>query len=156
MRDWLAGWFERWLLASWHCSHPLCPKRKENAVQILKSTVKQQSLPAKNFHEIHGTNCLLLCQTLSSKHAPHLAVYTVLICHKFCSRRDDFKLRANGRNNSWHCWANNVGSCPRPCGRWRANGRNNSWHCWANNVGSCPVRVGGGVQTDSRIPNNTQ
>ena len=130
MRDWVAGWFERWLLASWHCSLPLCPKRKENAVQILKSRVKQHSLPAKHFHDVHGTNCLLLCQTLPSKHAPHLAVYTVLICHKFNSSLDDFKLRANGRNNSWHCWANNVGSCP--------------------------VRVGGGVQTDARIHNNTQ
>ena len=54
MREWLAGWFERWLLASWHCSHPLCPKREENAVHILKSTVKQQSLPANNFTTFTG------------------------------------------------------------------------------------------------------
>ena len=34
-----------------------------------------------------------------------------------------------------------------------ANGRNNSQHCCANNVGSCCVRVGGGVQTDETTPN---
>ena len=33
--------------------------------------------------------------------------------------------------------------------RLRANGRNNSQHCWCNNVGSCCVRVGSGVQTDA-------
>ena len=36
----------------------------------------------------------------------------------------------------------------------RANGRNNSQHCCANNVGSCCVRVGRGVQTDATTPNN--
>ena len=54
MREWFAGWFERWLLASWHCSHPLCPEREENAVHILKSTVKQQGLPANNFTTFMG------------------------------------------------------------------------------------------------------
>ena len=38
--------------------------------------------------------------------------------------------------------------------RLRANGRNNSQHCCANNVGSCRVRVGSGVQTDATTPNN--
>ena len=38
--------------------------------------------------------------------------------------------------------------------RLRANGRNNSQHCCANNVGSCCVRVGSGVQTDATTPNN--
>ena len=38
--------------------------------------------------------------------------------------------------------------------RLRANGRNNSLHCCANNVGSCWVRVGSGVQTDATTPNN--
>ena len=38
--------------------------------------------------------------------------------------------------------------------RLRANGRNNSQHCYANNVGSCCVRVGSGVQTDATTPNN--
>ena len=38
--------------------------------------------------------------------------------------------------------------------RLRANGRNNSQHCCANNVGSCWVRVGSGVQTDATTPNN--
>ena len=33
--------------------------------------------------------------------------------------------------------------------RLRANGRNNSQHCWRNNVGSCCLRVGSGVQTDA-------
>ena len=33
--------------------------------------------------------------------------------------------------------------------RLRANGRNNSQHCCANNVGSCCVHVGSGVQTDA-------
>ena len=37
--------------------------------------------------------------------------------------------------------------------RLRANGRNNSQHCCANNVGSCCVRVGSGVQTDALTPN---
>ena len=37
--------------------------------------------------------------------------------------------------------------------RLRANGRNNSQHCCANNVGSCCVRVGSGVQTDATTPN---
>ena len=36
----------------------------------------------------------------------------------------------------------------------RENGRNNSQHCAANNVGSCCVHVGSGVQTDATIPNN--
>ena len=35
----------------------------------------------------------------------------------------------------------------------RANGRNNSQHCCANNVESCYVRVGSGVQTDATTPN---
>ena len=39
------------------------------------------------------------------------------------------------------------------CLRLRANGRNNSQHCCANNVGSCCVRVGSGVQTDATTPN---
>ena len=34
----------------------------------------------------------------------------------------------------------------------RANGRDNSQYCWANNVGSCCVRVGSGVQTDATTP----
>ena len=38
--------------------------------------------------------------------------------------------------------------------RLRANGRNNSQHCWRNNVGSCCVRVGSGVQTDATTSNN--
>ena len=38
--------------------------------------------------------------------------------------------------------------------RLRANGRNNSQHCWSNNVGSCCVRVVSGVQTDATTPNN--
>ena len=38
----------------------------------------------------------------------------------------------------------------------RENGRNNSQHCWANNVGSCCVRVGTGVQTDATTPNNVE
>ena len=37
--------------------------------------------------------------------------------------------------------------------RLRANGRNNSQYCCANNVGSCCVRVGSGVQTDATTPN---
>ena len=37
--------------------------------------------------------------------------------------------------------------------RLRANGRNNSEHCCANNVGSCCVRVGSGLQTDATTPN---
>ena len=37
---------------------------------------------------------------------------------------------------------------------WRVNGRNNSQHCCANNVGSCCVSVGSGVQTDATTPNN--
>ena len=36
--------------------------------------------------------------------------------------------------------------------RLRANGRNNSQHCCANNAGSCCVRVGSGVQTDATTP----
>ena len=40
--------------------------------------------------------------------------------------------------------------------RLRANGRNNSQHCCANNVGSCCVRVGSGVQTDATTPNNVE
>ena len=36
----------------------------------------------------------------------------------------------------------------------RANGRNNSQHCYANTVGSCWVRVGSSVQTDATTPNN--
>ena len=38
--------------------------------------------------------------------------------------------------------------------RLRANGRNNSQHCCANNVGSYCVHVGSGVQTDATTPNN--
>ena len=38
--------------------------------------------------------------------------------------------------------------------RLRANGRNNSQHCCANNDGTCCVRVGSGVQTDAATPNN--
>ena len=38
--------------------------------------------------------------------------------------------------------------------RLRANGRNNSQPCCANNVGSCCGRVGSGVQTDATTPNN--
>ena len=37
--------------------------------------------------------------------------------------------------------------------RLRANGRNNSQHCCANNVGSCCVHVGSGVQKDATTPN---
>ena len=36
--------------------------------------------------------------------------------------------------------------------RMRANERNDSQHCWRNNVGSCCVRVGSGVQTDAATP----
>ena len=36
----------------------------------------------------------------------------------------------------------------------RAKGRNNSQHCWANNVGRCCVRVGDGMQTDATTSNN--
>ena len=35
----------------------------------------------------------------------------------------------------------------------RADGCNNSQHCWPNNVGSCCVRVGSGVQTGAMTPN---
>ena len=35
-----------------------------------------------------------------------------------------------------------------------AKGRNNSQHCWANNVGRCCVRVGDSVQKDATTPNN--
>ena len=46
-------------------------------------------------------------------------------------------------------------SCSVPCYlKLRAKGRNNSQHCWANNVGRCCVRVGDGVQTDATTPNN--
>ena len=38
--------------------------------------------------------------------------------------------------------------------RLRANGRNNSQHCCANNVGNCCVPVGSGVQTDATTRNN--
>ena len=38
--------------------------------------------------------------------------------------------------------------------RLRANGRNNSQHCYANNVGSCFVRVSSAVQTDATTPTN--
>ena len=37
--------------------------------------------------------------------------------------------------------------------RLRANGRNNSQHCCAKNVGSYCLRVGSGVQTDATTPN---
>ena len=40
--------------------------------------------------------------------------------------------------------------------RLRANGRNNSQHCCANNVGSCCVCVGNGVQTDATTPYNVR
>ena len=40
------------------------------------------------------------------------------------------------------------------CVRLRANGRNNSQLCCANNFGSCCVRVGSGVQKDATTPNN--
>ena len=36
----------------------------------------------------------------------------------------------------------------------RAKGRNNSQHCWVNNVGRCCVRVGDSVQKDATTPNN--
>ena len=42
----------------------------------------------------------------------------------------------------------------RACWQWCANGRNNSQHCCANNVGSCCVCVGSGVQTDATTLNN--
>ena len=46
-------------------------------------------------------------------------------------------------------------SCSVPCYlKLRAKGRNNSQHCWANNVGRCCVRVGDGMQTDATTPNN--
>ena len=46
-------------------------------------------------------------------------------------------------------------SCSVPCYlKVRANGRNNSQDCWANNVGRCCVRIGDGVQTDATTPNN--
>ena len=37
--------------------------------------------------------------------------------------------------------------------RLRANGRNNSQHCCAKNVGSCCMRVSSGVQTNATTPN---
>ena len=36
----------------------------------------------------------------------------------------------------------------------RANGRNNSQHCCANNVGSCCVRIGSGGQMGATTPSN--
>ena len=36
----------------------------------------------------------------------------------------------------------------------RANGCNNTQHCWLNSVGSCCVRVGSCVQTDAPTPDN--
>ena len=38
--------------------------------------------------------------------------------------------------------------------RLRANGLNNSQHCWRSNDGSCCVRVGSGVRTDATTRNN--
>ena len=38
----------------------------------------------------------------------------------------------------------------------RATGRNNSQHCWANNFVSSCVRVGSGGQTDATTPNNVR
>ena len=36
----------------------------------------------------------------------------------------------------------------------RANGCNNTQHCWLNNVGSCCVRVGSCVLRDAPTPDN--
>ena len=55
-------------------------------------------------------------------------------------------LRCNSHNGPLSC------SVPRYL-KLRANGRNISQHCWANNVGRCCVRVGHGVQTDASTPN---
>ena len=58
-------------------------------------------------------------------------------------------------NNVESCWPAVLHPHPFAHGfRLRANGRNNSQHCCANNVGSCCVRVGSGVQTDATTPNN--
>ena len=38
--------------------------------------------------------------------------------------------------------------------RLRANGRNNSQHCCANNFGSCCVHVISGAQKDATTPNH--
>ena len=40
------------------------------------------------------------------------------------------RLRVNGRNNSQHCCANNVGSCCARAGSCLANGSKNSQQCW--------------------------
>ena len=34
----------------------------------------------------------------------------------------------------------------------QVNGRDNSQHCWANNVGSYCIRVSSRVQTDAALP----
>ena len=49
----------------------------------------------------------------------------MIFSNEFVSRQ-----RANGRNNSQQCCANNVGSCLRSCWQWCANGCNNSQQCW--------------------------
>ena len=56
-------------------------------------------------------------------------------------------LRCNSHNGPLSCWF----SCYL---KLRANGRNNSQHCWANNDGRCCVRIGDCVQTDATTPNN--
>ena len=47
----------------------------------------------------------------------------------------------------------NANLSPTWCFKLRANGRNNSHYCCANNVGSCCVRVGNSEQTDATTPN---
>ena len=51
-------------------------------------------------------------------------------CSWYCGSFGFLRLRANGRNNSQHCCANNVGSWLRACWQWCANGCNNSQQVW--------------------------
>ena len=68
--------------------------------------------------------------------------------------RVTLKLRANGRNNSQHCWPQQCWELLRACRQWRGNGCNKSQHSWANSVGGCCARVGGGLQTDATTLNS--
>ena len=56
-------------------------------------------------------------------------------------------------NNVESCWSTVLHPFAHGF-RLRANGRNNSQHSCANNVGSYCVRVGSGVQTDATTTNN--
>ena len=78
-------------------------------------------------------------------------------CMFFCmlsiNKQENKQIRNKWGKNSSNFSYRYANAAHQSYQKLRANGRNNSQYCCANNVGSCWVRVGSSVQTDATTPN---